>query len=234
MFWYKVPTRGGIMDPLASIKALCRQKITKTPEEMKRFFKSSYSAHDHFLGISVPDLRMIAKEYKNLPLNLIERLIQSLYNEERLLGLVILIGQYPKHPFDAYTLYIKNLDHVNNWNLVDSSAHHILGAYLWDKDRSILDSLVQDPSLWKRRIAIVASLFFIKRGDLDSTFKLAEALINDKEDLIHKAVGWMLREAGKKDEVRLKAFLHQHGSMPKTMMRYALQIKATSNNQKNL
>lgn len=214
-----------------TIKTECTANITLTPEAAQRFFKTtkgSYGAGDVFLGITVPNLRKIAKIYKDIELEVIEELLQSKYNEERLLALIILVQQYQKGSADLQeklcAFYLNNLNRVNNWNLVDSSAHHILGHYLWGKDRSMLTRIAASQNLWERRIAIVATWYFIRKSDLEWTFKIAKLLQNDSHDLIHKAVGWMLREAGKKDEARLISFLCDHASqMPKTMLRYAME-----------
>jgi 3-methyladenine DNA glycosylase AlkD len=176
----------------------------------------------------VPNLRKIAKIYNGIELQVIEELLQSKYNEERLLALIILVHQYQKGSADLQeglcAFYLNNLNRVNNWNLVDSSAHHILGHYLWNKNRSMLAKLAASEILWERRIAIVSTWYFIRKSDLEWTFKIAKLLLNDSHDLIHKAVGWMLREAGKKDEARLVSFLCDHAhQMPKTMLRYAME-----------
>jgi 3-methyladenine DNA glycosylase AlkD len=219
------------MKIIEEIRAACAARITLTPKEAQRFFKvseGSYGAHDAFLGITVPNLRKIAKIYQGIELQALAELLESKYNEERLLVLLILVYQYQKGSSSRQealcAFYLSKLDCVNNWNLVDSSAHHILGHYLWDRDRSMLTKLAASGVLWERRIAIVATWYFIRKADLDWTFRLAKLLLNDPHDLIHKAVGWMLREAGKKDEARLIAFLSNHANrMPKTMLRYAME-----------
>jgi 3-methyladenine DNA glycosylase AlkD len=220
-----------IMSKIKEISKLLLLNVTLNQEAARRFFKvseGSYGAGDEFLGITVPNLRKVAKVYKDIELQTIEALLKSKYNEERLLALLILVHRYQKgnsdHQKKVYQFYFNNLDCVNNWNLVDLSAHHILGHYLWDKDRSILNKLAASGILWERRIAIVATLYFIRKSDLDWTFKLAKLLQNDPHDLIHKATGWMLREAGKKDEAKLISFLSEHvDQMPKPMRRYAME-----------
>lgn len=214
---------------LDEIRTACLNAVTWDQKAATRAFKvapGTYGEHDRFLGITVPNVRKILKVYKNIDQTTLLELLASPYNEERLLALLILIHQYQKATPDSQkklcTLYLKNSQFVNNWNLVDTSAHAILGHYLWDKNRSILYDLVKSPILWERRIAIVATWYFIRKGDLAETFQLAECLLNDKEDLIHKATGWMLREAGKKDEKQLIEFLSRHAyHMPKIMLRYA-------------
>lgn len=198
-------------------------------EEVRRWFKTapgSYAHHDRFLGVRVPDIRKIARLYQDVDLAVINILLKSTYNEERLLALFVLIRQYQKGDEDRrkhiYNFYLDKLKYVNNWNLVDASAHYILGHHLYDKDRSIIYHLAQSEQLWEKRIAIVATWYFIRQGDINTTFLVAKMLLKDSHDLIHKAVGWMLRETGKKNENALKAFLLKNmENMPKTMLRYA-------------
>ncbi|WP_233418854.1 DNA alkylation repair protein [Rickettsia tamurae] len=168
----------------------------------------------------------MAKSYYNLDVGDLSRLITSEFNEERFLVLAILIMQYQKAQDKEffYNFYLNNIKHVNNWNLVDASAHHIIGAYLWDKEKDYLFTLTKSEILWERRIAIVATWYFIKNNELDTTFEIAKLLLNDKHDLMHKAIGWMLREAGKKDEKQLIDFLERYIlQMPRTMLRYAIE-----------
>lgn len=196
----------------------------------ERFFKTGkgeYAEGDRFLGIAVPDLRRLLMQYwKMLDYEGIRELLFSAYNEERRLGLMVLGKQFGKivAPEEAYEFYVAHRDRVNNWNLVDVSARPIVGVYLLDKDRSVLKTWADSESLWVRRIAIVASWAFIKCGEFEDTLDLATQLMGDKEDLIHKAVGWMLRELGKQDEGVLKDFLKMHcRAMPRTMLRYAIE-----------
>lgn len=195
------------------------------------FFKTgpgSYAAHDRFIGVSNPVLRKIAKEFADLTPAEIQALLYSSLNEHRLLALFILVRQYQKasnaQKQEIYCFYLQHIEQVNNWNLVDASAHLIIGTHLIDKEKDLLLEFAQSDNLWKRRIAIVATWFFIRKNLLDWTFKIAKQLLNDTHDLIHKAVGWMLREAGKKDALQLITFLDQHASqMPRTMLRYAIE-----------
>ena len=197
----------------------------------KTFFKTDagqYAEKDEFIGISVPKLRMIAKEFKDLPTDDIAKLMASKFNEERFLALIILTEQYKKSDAQAkeelYQFYLMHLQYVNNWNLVDASAHLIVGAHLLHKDKELLVDLAQSKNLWERRVAIVATWYFIRNNYLEWTFKLATILLADTQDLIHKAVGWMLREAGKKNETELIAFLDTHATdMPRTMLRYSIE-----------
>lgn len=218
-------------DKITELKNLLRENIDSTPERLAIFFKTdagSYAAHDRFMGIRAPTLRKIAKQFSFLTLNDLETLLNSNINEERLLALIILTHKYKKDKLQnkevIYQFYMKNLKHVNNWNLVDSSAHLIIGAHLWDKDREPLIKLAKSKIMWERRIAMVSTWHFIRQNDLEWTFKIAEFLQNDHHDLIHKAVGWMLREAGKRDQNALINFLNQHASnMPRTMLRYSIE-----------
>ena len=198
---------------------------------LARFFKTGpgeYGEGDRFIGVKVPVIRKVAKEFKGLPLAEIKCLLHSEIHEERLLGLVILVGQFQKGN-DAtrksiYDLYLANIQHINNWDLVDLSAPQIVGGYLETRRRQPLDRLAKSASLWERRISIVATHWFIRRGDFADTLRIAEKLLGDKEDLIHKAVGWMLREVGKRDVAVLEEFLAEHcGVMPRTMLRYAIE-----------
>lgn len=216
---------------LAKLKSELLQKKSITPEHAAYFFKTQegeYAHHDQFLGIRVPDIRKLAKQYTHISDEIVLELMYSPFNEERLLSLIILCEQYKKGSTETkeaiFQLYLSHITQVNNWNLVDASAHHIIGAHLYDKDRSLLKELAQSPNLWKRRIAIVATWFFIRKNDLTWTFMLAELLRNDTHDLMHKAVGWMLREAGKRDESKLTQFLDKHAThVPRTLLRYALE-----------
>lgn len=178
-------------------------------------------------------MRKLAKEFSNLPLSDVAKLIKSRINEERLLALIILVNQYQKSDKDArekrFQFYLDHLQHVNNWNLVDSSAHLIIGIHLLNGDKKLLSSLAKSTIMWERRIAIVSTWYFIRKDQLEWTFKIALLLLKDEHDLIHKAVGWMLREAGKKDEVLLIEFLNEHANkMPRTMLRYAIEKLTTT------
>lgn len=224
------------MSKLSEIK----QSLNKLSEESNSnnaiFFKTNsggYAEHDQFIGVSVPDLRKLAKEFSNLPLSDVAKLIKSRINEERLLALIILVNQYQKSDKDArekrFQFYLDHLQHVNNWNLVDSSAHLIIGIHLLNGDKKLLSSLAKSTIMWERRIAIVSTWYFIRKDQLEWTFKIALLLLKDEHDLIHKAVGWMLREAGKKDEVLLIEFLNEHANkMPRTMLRYAIEKLTTT------
>ena len=192
------------------------------------FFKTGagdYGEHDRFMGVSVPHIRKIAKQFAHLSLDELQILIESPFNEERLLALIILVNCYQKTKDQAlYTFYIKNLKHVNNWNLVDASAHLILGAHLFERDKNILIELSKSQKIWEKRISIVSTWYFIRQNDTNWTFKLVTMMLGDKHDLIHKASGWMLREAGKRDPLKLRDFLDKYAKeMPRTMLRYAIE-----------
>jgi 3-methyladenine DNA glycosylase AlkD len=199
---------------------------------LQRFFKTGkgqYGEGDIFLGIKVPGQRTLAKQYRDLPISDVITLLQSKIHEYRLTALLILIQKYKTADNKArktiFNLYLKHRKWLNNWDLVDLSAPNIVGDYLRDKDREVLYKLAKSKGLWDKRIAILATFEFIKAGDAKDTFGIAEILLNDKHDLIHKAVGWMLREAGKRigqstEEIFLKQHYHH---MPRTMLRYAIE-----------
>jgi 3-methyladenine DNA glycosylase AlkD len=196
-----------------------------------RFFKTGvgeYGEGSRFLGIYTADLQAIAKSFSDLPFAAIQVLLQSDIHEERLVALFILVKQYkmaePMKRQAIYDFYMDNLQYINNWDLVDDSAHHIVGFHLLESDKTILITLAQSQQLWERRIAMVATLYFIRKHQFDWTIKIATMLVYDTHDLIQKAVGWMLREMGKKDEERLRIFLETYAAtMPRTMLRYAIE-----------
>lgn len=211
-------------------------------EHSQRFFKTGpgeYGEGDKFLGIRVPDIRKIARKFKQLSLEETEQLLQSEFHEERLCALIILSNRAKKADSEEqkaiFDLYLQNTRFVNNWDLVDTSAEDIVGRYLGDKDRNVLYKLAKSDDLWERRIAVISTFHFIKNGDFDDTLEIAERLLNDKHDLIHKAVGWMLREIGKRDLKTEEEFLDQHAkNMPRTMLRYAIKIFPKEKRQKYL
>lgn len=200
-------------------------------EHSQRFFKTAegeYGFGDKFLGIRVPVIRQAVKKFRTIPLSVAEKLLKSEYHEVRLYALLLLVFRFSKSSVDEqdeiYRLYLNNTQYVNNWDLVDSSAHHIVGAYLGNKDRSVLYDLLKSNSLWERRIAIMSTFYFIRKNQFGDTLHISEQLLIDQEDLIHKAVGWMLREVGKRDLAIELAFLKAHyQKMPRTMLRYAIE-----------
>jgi len=208
------------------------------PEKAKllqRFFKTGkdeYGEGDIFLGIIVPEQRKIAKEFQNLTLEELQQILNSKIHEKRLIALLILIEQYKKATKEKneqekekiFDFYLKNTRNINNWDLVDLSCHKIIGQYLSDKKRDLLYKLAKSNNLWERRISIISTFAFIHYLQFEDTIKLAELLLQDKHDLIHKAVGWALREVGKKDKHILIDFLDKHYKiMPRTMLRYSIE-----------
>jgi len=203
------------------------------PEKAKllgRFFKTGkgqYGEGDVFLGIMVPIQRKIAKKY-DLSLEEIQSLLSSKIHEQRLISLLILDAKFKKAAQEEkekiFNFYLKNTKNINNWDLVDLSAPNIVGNYLLDKDRKILCNLANSQHLWEKRISIISTAPFIRKNDFKDALKISEILLRDKHDLIHKAVGWMLREIGKRDIAVLENFLKKHyKTMPRTMLRYAIE-----------
>ena len=197
----------------------------------QRFFKTGpgeYGEGDIFIGIKVPVLRQLAREAANLPITEIKKLLRSRIHEERLIALLMLVRRYSRtdeaNRKQIYDLYLQNTSFVNNWDLVDLSAHYIVGPYLADKSRAPLYRLAESDSLWERRIAIMSTFHFIKNGEFSETLAISKLLLSDTKDLIHKAVGWMLREIGKRHLQTEENFLKKHyRKMPRTMLRYAIE-----------
>ena len=204
----------------------------KAAEHAARFFKTGegqYGEGDKFLGLRVPVIRTVCKKYKALPLNEIEKLLESPIHEHRLASLIIMTEQAKKKAGEAlkkqlYDLYLRRTDRINNWDLVDVSCPAVIGGYLLDKNRAPLYRLARSKNLWEKRIAMVSTLAFIRAGQLDDAFALAKVLLPDQHDLIHKAVGWMLRCAGDVDKPALLKFLDAHAhEMRRTALRYSLE-----------
>ncbi len=213
-------------------KALRGKANPEKAEFFPRFFRTrpgDYGEGDQFIGVIVPDQRAISKKFAQLPSPEIEILLNSPFHECRLTGLFILVHQFQKAKTEAaqkaiYDFYIRLVDRVNNWDLVDGSCHKIMGPYLFERSRKPLIQFAKARHLWKNRISIVTTYYFIRRDDLDTTIEIAEILLSHEHDLIHKAVGWMLRELGKQNPRMLLLFLSQHFSkMPRTMLRYAIE-----------
>ncbi|MBM4236813.1 MAG: DNA alkylation repair protein [Firmicutes bacterium] len=202
-------------------------------KELMRFFKTGpgdYGEGDLFIGVTVPEQRKIARRHhKEIPLAELEKLLQDPCHECRLTALFILRLRYEKEKSapqqkKLVQLYLNNLDYVNNWDLVDSSAPYILGPHLYGKDPALLYELADSGNLWRQRVAVLTTAYFIRQGNFDHTLKLAELLLDHPHDLIHKAVGWMLREVGNRDPECELAFLKKHHRrMPRTMLRYAIE-----------
>ncbi|MBQ8360780.1 MAG: DNA alkylation repair protein [Bacteroidaceae bacterium] len=199
---------------------------------LPRFFKTGkgeYGEGDRFLGIAVPNIRLVAKQYSHAPLEVVSRLLDSEWHEYRMCALLILVIQYKQASVEQkqiiFDLYLSRTERINNWDLVDLSAPNIVGEHLCgEADRMILYRLADSPLLWERRIAMVSTLTFIRRGDFGDTFALADKLVNSNHELMQKAVGWMLREMGKRDISLLRTFLDKHAAtMPRTMLRYAIE-----------
>jgi 3-methyladenine DNA glycosylase AlkD len=200
---------------------------------MQRYFKTGlgqYGEGDIFIGVMVPQSRKVAKKFSQLQLVEVKMLLYSHIHEERLVALLILVWRYSsalssrEEKEEIVKFYLDNIKQVNNWDLVDLSAPNILGAHLIDRDRRLLYRLARSENVWERRIAILATYHFIQDGDFSDTLKIAEMLLQDRHDLIHKAAGWMLREVGKRDGASEEAFLEKHHSvMPRTMLRYAIE-----------
>ena len=210
------------------MRKLANKKIA---EHSQRFFKTGkgqYGEGDIFLGIRAPVLRKIAKKFRRISLAEVSKLLESKFHEERLLSILMLVNLFNSGDEDdqglIYELYLDKTKFINNWDIVDISAGNIVGAFLFEKDKAPLYRLVFSENLWERRIAIVATFYFIRNDEFDDTLKIAEILLTDKEDLIHKAVGWMLREVGKRVIEIEEEFLEEHYlKMPRTMLRYAIE-----------
>lgn len=217
-------------------------KITKRLKELaaenvqaERFFKTgsnSYSAHDVFIGVCVPDQRTVAKEFRDASFADLEKLLTHKIHEYRLTALYILADQFKRGDHikqkEVHDFYIKHIDHVNNWDLVDESAPKLAGMYFLDRSKreytAFLETMSNSSNLWHNRIAVLSTFPFIRRNEISYTLKIAKKLLFHPHDLIHKAVGWMLREVGKQDEQALRAFLDRYiQQMPRTMVRYAIE-----------
>lgn len=215
------------------IKELNKHQSDRELEKIKRYFKSKegdYAHGDQFIGIRMGTIFNIAKKYSDLSVKEIEKLLESPIHEYRVAGVSIMdkLSRVKKttdeRRKELFDLIIRRTDRINNWDLVDLAALHVTGCYLFDKPRKILSKLARSKDLWERRIAIVSTTYFIRQGDVDDTFKIAELLVKDKHDLIHKGTGWMLRFAGSKDKKRLLAFLDKYAStMPRTLLRYSIE-----------
>lgn len=210
------------------LKILHKQASTKRANINAWFFKTGkgqYGEGDKFLGLSVPQIRSILKQFKNIDLAEISLLLENPYHEVRLFALLALVKQYPSNPEKIYNLYMTKIKYINNWDLVDLSAPYIVGPYLENKSKDILFKLAKSRILWERRISILSTFYYIKTQKPEIALEIAEILINDKHDLIQKAVGWMLREIGKRCSIDIEEkFLDQYApTMPRTALRYALE-----------
>ena len=201
-----------------------------SPEKAKifqRYFKTGkgeYGEGDIFLGLTMPKQRRITKKYISLSLPKVQKLLDSKIHEHRMAAGIILTHKYKKNPEEIFNFYLKNAKKFNNWDLVDVTCPRVIGEFLRDKDKKPLYQLVRSDNLWEKRIAIISTYAFIKHGQFEDTLAISELLLKDKHDLIHKAVGWMLREVGKKDKQVLDKFIKQHYSdIPRTTLRYAIE-----------
>ena len=198
---------------------------------LQRFFKTGpgeYGAGDRFRGIRMPAMRLIARDFQELSVDDLQRLLLSEWHEDRLLALLVMVRQFEKGSAatkkSVHLLYLSNTHRVNNWDLVDQSAHYLVGAYCDASRDALLRKLARSNSIWDRRIAIIATLHDIRKNRFDATLDIARILLHDPEDLIHKATGWMLREVGKRDSMAEELFLKAHcRDMPRTMLRYAIE-----------
>ena len=195
---------------------------------LPRFFKTGkgqYGEGDKFLGVTVPNIRIVAKEFCDVSFDIIKELMHSPWHEMRMCALLILVNNSRKEVTkDTFDFYLSQTKYINNWDLVDLSAPQIVGRFLLDKERDILYRLAESDLLWDNRIAIVSTLTFIRNNDLDDTYQLSLKMMNHKHDLMHKAIGWMLREAGKRDTKRLYDFIMEYKNiMPRTMLRYSIE-----------
>ena len=217
------------MEASEEIRELANEEIAKHSLRFFKTGKGEYGYGDIFLGVRAPEIRLIAKKHIDISIVDMKTLIKSKYHEERFLGLIILVNKYSKTRDNEirnqlYKIYVSSFKYINSWDLVDVTCSHVIGKHLIDKDRSILYTWAKSEDLWTKRIAIVSTHCFIRKNDLQDTFKIADILLNDNHDLIHKAVGWMLREAGKRDLEKEEIFLKKHyNTMPRTMLRYAIE-----------
>lgn len=208
-------------------KDLNKKSSKEQAKNLSWFFKTGkgqYGEGDIFIGVKVPEQRIVAKKYKDVSFKDLNQLIKSEIHEFRLTALLILILKYKEDKEKSFNFYIKNIKRINNWDLVDLSAPKIVGEYLLDKDRSLLYNFARSNDLWKKRIAIISTFAFIRNNDFKDSLSLAEILLYDEHDLIHKAVGWTLREVGKRNIKIEKDFLNKYSKkMPRTMLRYSIE-----------
>ena len=213
---------------IESLRELADEQKAKFLQGFFKTGKGQYAEGDVFWGIKVPETRQVAKAYRVMPLVEVEKVLKNSVHEVRLCGLMILMEQFKKaNQADKKIIvdfYLSNTQYINNWDLVDLSCYKILGTYLLDKPRDILYTLARSKNMWEQRIAIVSTLAFIRNGELDDTLAISEMLIDHSHDLIHKAVGWMLRELAKRDEFAMIDFVEKHYSrLSRTTLRYAIE-----------
>src|SRR5262245_2348603 len=232
-----MPGKGDDMPAgVTAVEFIKKLKTYRSPEELKkiqRYFKTGageYGEGDEFIGVRMGQVFTLAKEFIEMPPSEIEKLLESPIHEVRAGAMSIMDKQArsKKTPEsrrkELFDLYIRRHDRINNWDLVDLGALYMVGSHLFDKPRDILYKLARSKNIWERRTAIVGTAYFIRKGDVTDTFKIAEMLVNDKEDLVHKATGWMLRFAGEKDRQKLLGFLDRRAAtMPRTLLRYSIE-----------
>ena len=212
------------MQIIKDLKEVADEKLAKNYARFFKTGKGEYGEGDKFLGMRVGTIRKIAKKHKEISFDDLEKLFEGEYHEYRLAAIFILKHKYKEDPKKVVEMNLKNLKYVNNWDLVDLSAPKILGRWLLDKDRKILYKLAKSKDLWEKRVAILSCFTFIREKDYDDALKISEILLNDSHDLIHKAVGWMLREIGNRDLGVEEKFLKKYyNQMPRTMLRYAIE-----------
>jgi 3-methyladenine DNA glycosylase AlkD len=215
------------------INDLKKMADSKTAFSLSKYYKTGvgeYAENDKFLGIRVPVLHRLERKYQSLTISELEMALTSEFHEIRMLVLFILVNKYKKALSDSfkeevYNLFIRNTEHINNWDLIDFNTYKVIGDFVYEKGlESVLISFAESESMWERRIAIVSTLFYIKKNSFELTLEISKILLNDKQDLIHKAVGWMLREVGKRDLKIMKSFLEENiRSLPRTSLRYAIE-----------
>jgi 3-methyladenine DNA glycosylase AlkD len=224
---------------LRALRALGNPEMARVALRFFRTGPGEYGEGDRFIGIRVPAVRKLAREFRTLSLEDLQALLDSPLHEARLLALVVMIDQYERGDEASreatFRMYLDNTARINNWDLVDVSAPRIVGAHLREGSRAVLTRLAKSKSLWERRIAMLATHMFIRGGDTADAFRIARLLLRDEHDLIHKAAGWMLREAGKRDRAALERFLDEHAAvMPRTMLRYAIERFAPAERRRYL
>lgn len=220
-----VPDRDSGLNAIrGDLRALADLKKAKVLQSLFKTGPGEYGEGDVFLGITVPVSRQVAKKHTGAGMNEVKELLYSKIHEERLVALLILVDKYRRDPDGVAKFYLDNLEQVNNWDLVDLTAPKILGPFLEKKDRAVLYRLAKSRVLWERRVAILATYHYIRAGDFNDALRISKILVCDGHDLMHKAVGWMLREIGKRDIRAEEAFLQKHSKkMPRTMLRYAIE-----------
>jgi 3-methyladenine DNA glycosylase AlkD len=227
-----VPSNKGLTAK-SFIERLNKYQSEKEREKIQRYFKSGegdYGAGDEFIGVKMGQLFALAVEFRGMPINEIEKLLESKIHEVRAGGVSIMdkesryLKTTPERRKEFYDLYMRRHDRINNWDLCDLGCLHMIGCHLFDKPRQVLYRMARSKNIWERRTAILGTCYFIRQGEVDDTFKIGELLLKDKEDLIHKATGWMLRFAGSKDQKRLLSLLDKHaGTMPRTLLRSCIE-----------